>query len=144
MQHQLTWSGSLSRYNFIEKNKVSLDTPRTLNVVYLYTSPAGAKPRRSITVGVYPPGGGRLFYTYVIRSREGTLHIGSTPDMDKCLERHNAGMTYRTRKGSDWETVYVEPFTTRKEALDREQWLKTEAGGDFINRLLEQRSASGK
>ena len=81
-----------------------------------------------------------MFYAYVIRSHEGFLYVGSTSDMDKCLERHNAGLTFQTKHDSDWEVVYSEPFGARKEATEREQWLRTEAGAEFIERLLKQRS----
>ncbi len=79
-----------------------------------------------------------MFYSYVIKSlKSGVLYKGSTEDLDKRLEEHNAGLSNYTSKHTPWELVLFESFETRSEALIREKWYKTGVGREWISNKLK-------
>ena len=66
-----------------------------------------------------------VFYVYVLRSylNEERFYLGSTGDLRKRLESHNAGEN-RATQGSQWQLVYYEAYLTEQAARQREQNLK--------------------
>ncbi|MEE9465011.1 MAG: GIY-YIG nuclease family protein [Candidatus Neomarinimicrobiota bacterium] len=71
---------------------------------------------------------------YVIRSRERDTYVGITDDLTRRLHEHNAGYSRYTRKGADWEVIYSEEVSNRREARNREKYLKSHAGKDWLQR----------
>jgi putative endonuclease len=79
-----------------------------------------------------------MFYSYVIKSlKSGILYKGSTEDLNRRLEEHNAGLSNYTSKHIPWELVLFESFETRTEALKREKWYKTGVGREWINNKIK-------
>ena len=65
------------------------------------------------------------FFTYILFSEKtNKYYIGYTQDIDKRLERHNAGATPSTKPGRPWKLVYSEEFGSKTEAHKREVHLK--------------------
>ena len=66
-----------------------------------------------------------MFYVYVLRSysNEARLYLGSTGDLRRRLESHNAGEN-RATQGSQWQLVYYEAYLADQAARQREQNLK--------------------
>jgi len=54
---------------------------------------------------------------------------------EKRLEAHNGGKVRSTKGFRPWKIVYTEKFRTREEALEREKFLKTGQGRDFVKSL---------
>ena len=78
------------------------------------------------------------YYTYIIYSKKlDKYYTGSTADVEKRLERHNAGATKSTKNGRPWEIVYYEQFETRKEAVNREMHIKKQKSRIYIKDLIE-------
>ena len=78
-----------------------------------------------------------MFWVYVLRSDvTGRRCTGSSEDLERRLERQNAGHSPATRHGVPWRLVYREQFATRSEAAQRERLLKSGRGRDEIDRLL--------
>lgn len=66
-----------------------------------------------------------LHYVYIIQSLETEeLYFGRTDNLEKRLQRHNAGENSSTREKKPWDYVYVEGFRSKKDAVDREKKLK--------------------
>jgi putative endonuclease len=84
-----------------------------------------------------------MFYVYVIKSNsKGSTYIGQTEDINKRIEQHNQGVLGRyTKNKGPWELVYSEEYKTRSEAMQREKYLKTGVGREFIKKKLEEISA---
>ena len=77
------------------------------------------------------------YYVYVIRSeRTGRHYKGHCKDLATRLEQHNAGKTKSTRAARPWVLVYHETFQTRSDAVAREKFLKTLAGGKELRLIL--------
>ncbi len=80
-----------------------------------------------------------MFYVYVLRSQKnGHLYKGQTSDISKRLEMHNSGLVRYTKRYLPWVLVYHEIYTTRAEAMQREAYLKTGAGRDWLQRKLKE------
>lgn len=65
------------------------------------------------------------YYVYIIECRGGTLYVGSTNDIEKRLETHNAGKGAKYTRGRTPVVLrYSEVFQTKGEALKREMLIK--------------------
>jgi putative endonuclease len=73
---------------------------------------------------------------YVIVDSMGRRYVGQTDNLEKRLATHNAGMSKWTSRGKDWRIVHTEEFSTRREALVRERWLKSGIGREFLEEKL--------
>jgi putative endonuclease len=66
-----------------------------------------------------------MFYVYIIKSKvDNNLYIGSTGDLRKRLELHNAGKVPSTKMRKPFEPIYYEAYKTEDDARKREQNLK--------------------
>ncbi|MCE4957932.1 GIY-YIG nuclease family protein [Macrococcoides caseolyticum] len=64
-------------------------------------------------------------YIYILECNDGTLYTGYTNDLDKRLEKHNAGKGAKyTRMRLPVRRVYEEVYETKREAMQREYALK--------------------
>ena len=64
-------------------------------------------------------------YCYILRCRDGSLYTGWTNDLEKRLQRHNAGTASKyTRCRRPVELVYTEAFDTKEQAMRREVQIK--------------------
>ena len=74
---------------------------------------------------------------YVLRSvRNGRLYTGSTNDLVRRLNEHDAGQSRYTSQAGPFELVYQERQPDRLSARRRELFLKTGRGRDELRRLL--------
>ena len=75
-------------------------------------------------------------FVYVLRSlKSGRRYIGSTSDLTKRLQNHNAGKVRSTKFYRPYEIIYREVFPTKTEALKREKFFKTIDGYNFLKSL---------
>ncbi|MCP9751152.1 GIY-YIG nuclease family protein [Ferruginibacter sp. HRS2-29] len=66
-----------------------------------------------------------MYYVYILRSDvDQSFYKGYTENPAQRLIQHNNGESAYTRNKIPWELVYVEVFSTKKEALIREKNLK--------------------
>lgn len=66
-------------------------------------------------------------FVYVLGSRredEWRTYVGWTTDLDKRLQRHNAGLGAKSTRGRAWVLLHAERFDTRSQAMSREWHLK--------------------
>ncbi|MFI5201307.1 MAG: GIY-YIG nuclease family protein [Candidatus Kapaibacterium sp.] len=62
--------------------------------------------------------------------------------MTRRLAEHNAHATFSTKRGSNWRLIYSEECPNRSEAMQRERYLKTGAGREFIQQRVGVESAA--
>jgi putative endonuclease len=75
-----------------------------------------------------------MYYVYIIYSdRVGKKYIGQTMDLAIRLGQHNSKSYggFTMGKGP-WRMIHSEIFETRYAALQREKWLKSGVGRDWI------------
>lgn len=64
-------------------------------------------------------------YVYILQCADGTLYTGWTNDLEKRIERHNAGKGAKyTRSRLPVKVVYFETFEGENEARSREWHIK--------------------
>lgn len=66
-------------------------------------------------------------FVYVLGSALGTdrrTYVGWTIDIESRLALHNAGLGARSTRGRFWVLLYAERYSTRREAMSREWFLK--------------------
>ena len=77
------------------------------------------------------------YYTYILYSKKiDRYYIGSTQNIHKRIERHNAGATKSTKGGRPWVLVHLENFETKTEAIKKENYLKRMKSRIFIESIL--------
>jgi putative endonuclease len=70
-----------------------------------------------------------MFYVYILKSlKDGTFYKGTTSDLAGRLKSHNAGKVRSTKSRRPWEIHHYESFPSKKEALQREKFLKSYPG----------------
>ena len=86
-----------------------------------------------------------MFYTYVLASRKnGRWYTGSTDDLRKRFNQHNAGRSTWTKKSTPWDLIYYEACLDESDARSREKYLKSGMGKRYLeNRLKRFLSLTG-
>ena len=78
-----------------------------------------------------------MYYVYVLESQENLdLYKGYTDDLNKRIREHNSGLTESTKNNQPWHLVYCEIFLDKKDAIEREKFLKTGWGRNYLKRVL--------
>ncbi|MDO8452162.1 MAG: GIY-YIG nuclease family protein [bacterium] len=81
-----------------------------------------------------------MWYTYVLKSQVNLrLYTGSTDNLERRLEEHNAGKSKYTKLTRPFDLVYTEEYATRLEARRRERFLKTGKGRELLKELINKR-----
>ena len=83
-----------------------------------------------------------MFYVYVLRSTIKNWHyIGQTKNIKERLKQHNAGKNRSTKAYKPLELVYFEAFKTREEVVNRERYLKSGVGREFLKNTIDIQNA---
>ena len=72
----------------------------------------------------------------MLRLRDGSLYVGSTPDLSRRIDQHQAGRGGRTTEIHPGELIYYEACRSLAEARKREKQLKTGYGRAYLKRRL--------
>jgi putative endonuclease len=63
------------------------------------------------------------------------IYVGLTSDLNRRFKQHNDGRERTTRPYRPFRLILSEEFTTRAEARDREVYLKSGSGKEFLKKL---------
>ncbi len=87
-----------------------------------------------------------MFYIYILYSEIlNKYYIGATADkLEERIRKHNTNHKGFTGKISDWILKYSESFSTKQEALKREQQIKRWKSRTMIEKLIEISSAGSE
>jgi len=78
-----------------------------------------------------------MFFVYVLYSEKAKRrYVGMSGDPDRRLLEHNGGHTQSTKAYRPWIKVYTESFETLIEAGNREKYLKSGIGREFLDKIL--------
>lgn len=80
-----------------------------------------------------------MYYVYLLRSetKRDQLYVGYTEDLENRLKKHNAGEVQSTKPYRPWVVIYYGVFTSKKDAEQREQYLKTTKGRRTLRLMLQ-------
>jgi len=76
---------------------------------------------------------------YVLRSlKDGNFHIGYTSNLKQRLTDHFKGRSKATKPRRPFELIYCEYFISKKDAMRRERYLKTNPGKRVLRLMLRE------
>ena len=79
-----------------------------------------------------------MYYVYILFSKRlNQLYKGSTSDLKTRVNQHNKGQVKSTKKGVPWQIIYYEAFSSKKDALREELFLKSGKGKERIKYLFK-------
>lgn len=79
-----------------------------------------------------------MWIVYVLLSEVRNIrYVGITSDLNRRLNEHNSGLSKFTKAYKPWKLVCKEEFETRLEARNREKYLKSGVGREFLNKILD-------
>ncbi len=74
---------------------------------------------------------------YVLLCDDGSLYKGKTNDINRRLKEHLDGNGARhTKLHKPVKLVYIEYFDTEKEALEKEKYLKSGGGREWLKKIM--------
>ena len=74
-----------------------------------------------------------VYYIYAIKSSvDNRIYVGLTNDLEERVKEHNQGRTRSTKGFRPWHLIYYETSETRIEARQREKYLKSGCGKEFL------------
>ena len=80
-----------------------------------------------------------MYYVYIIKSlKDNKFYIGQTNNIENRLVKHNKGLVKSTKNRKPFILVFQEEFISRKEAINREIYLKSLKGGNEFKRILNK------
>lgn len=80
-----------------------------------------------------------MHYTYVIQSKkDGRFYTGSTEDLRKRFNAHKSGKVISTKGRGPFELIYYEACLNKRDALDREKYLKTGMGKKYLKTRVKR------
>jgi putative endonuclease len=81
-----------------------------------------------------------MFIVYILYSQSlDKYYVGHTNDIDRRISEHNRKKNKYTDLGIPWSLVYTETYNTRKEASNREKYIKSRKSRSFILEIIASR-----
>lgn len=78
-----------------------------------------------------------MYVIYILKSKtHNHYYTGQTDNIKRRLLEHNSGNHYWTSKYKPWELIYTEEYSTRDDVINREKYLKSHAGRNWIKKNL--------
>ena len=78
-----------------------------------------------------------MYYVYVLYDKiSNKFYTGLTKDLNRRKEEHKKGKVFTTSKMSSLKLVYYEACISKKDAIKRENQLKTGFGRGYLRRRL--------
>lgn len=78
-----------------------------------------------------------MYNVYILRSlKDRRFYIGQTENIKERLVKHNKGLVKSTKNRRPFILIFQENFGSRKEAINRERYLKSLKGGNEFKKIL--------
>jgi len=75
----------------------------------------------------------KKYFVYIIKSIEGYTYTGITENLEQQLSQNvNKSLSFWTKRGTKWEVIYSEEFSDINKAKEKEEWLKSGIGKEYI------------
>ena len=82
-----------------------------------------------------------MFIVYILHSeKHDRTYVGFTNNLERRLREHNSGHSKSTKAYKPWIVIYQEEVDTRLKAREREKFLKSGIGRDFIKTIRPRSS----
>jgi putative endonuclease len=81
-----------------------------------------------------------MYSVYILYSRSfDRYYVGYTNNLGRRIDEHNRKKGKFTDAGIPWILLYTETYSNRKEARDREKYIKSKKSKSFITELISGR-----
>lgn len=78
-----------------------------------------------------------MYIVYAIKSlTRNYIYVGLTDNLERRLHQHNNGLNKTTKAYRPFELIYKEVLGSRPEAREREKYLKSGFGKEFLKSLI--------
>jgi putative endonuclease len=78
-------------------------------------------------------------YVYILQSlKDKGLYVGYTKELATRIKQHNAKSNFSTKSRTPFVYIYVESCRDKRDAMRREEYLKTTQGGRFLKIRLKE------
>jgi len=79
-----------------------------------------------------------MYYVYILESlKNNSFYIGYTEDLRKRIVEHNSGKNLSTKPFRPYKLIFYEAFINRKDAKNREIYLKSDWGFRSIKKIIK-------
>ena len=79
-----------------------------------------------------------MFYVYLLKSKlSGKIYTGYTTDLKRRVREHFSQNVHTTHRMGDVELIFYEAFKVKKDAVEREGYLKTTKGKRAVKLMLK-------
>jgi putative endonuclease len=80
-----------------------------------------------------------MFFVYVLNSlNRNYIYVGMTSDLERRVSDHNSGYNKTTKPYMPFDIVLVEEYSTRILARQREKYLKSGIGKEYLKSLIKK------
>ena len=81
-----------------------------------------------------------MYYVYILYSEKlDKYYIGSSKNPELRLKYHNMGKKGWTKRGVPWKLVFQQEFQDKKDAMEKEMYVKNQRSKIFIEKLISER-----
>jgi putative endonuclease len=79
-----------------------------------------------------------MYFVYVLESlKDKSFYKGITNNFKRRFRQHNLGKNQSTKGKKPYELVYLEKVEDRRKAREREKWLKSSKGREFLKKVID-------
>uniref|UniRef100_A0A832G097 GIY-YIG nuclease family protein n=1 Tax=Ignavibacterium album TaxID=591197 RepID=A0A832G097_9BACT len=80
-----------------------------------------------------------MIYVYALKSKtRNYIYVGMTANITDRMHRHNSGYEKTTRSYRPFELIYLEEFKDRHQAREKEKYLKSGIGKEYLKKIINQ------
>ncbi len=77
------------------------------------------------------------YFVYAIKSlSKNYIYVGLTNNLERRIQEHNSGRGKSTKSHAPFRLIYSEKVGLRVEAREREKYLKSGIGKEFLKKIL--------
>ena len=77
-----------------------------------------------------------MYYVYLLKLNDSTIYTGRSDDLKRRIAEHNKGKVRSTKFKLPMKLIYYEAYVEKKDAIDREIFLRTGDGRKGIRKQL--------
>ena len=79
-----------------------------------------------------------MYFVYILKSqKDESLYIGYSVNLKQRFKEHNRGKSTYTKNKTPFELIYYEVYKNKKDAKNREKYLKSGWGWRSIKKMLK-------
>lgn len=80
-----------------------------------------------------------MFYVYALHCKKADkVYIGYSGNLKQRIRQHRTGVVHSTRRLGNCDLIFYEAFIEKKDAIQREKYLKTSKGKRTLRLMLEE------